>query len=735
MTQSIKSDRIAKLLATEDLTVRHSNTARTASFDTKSRVLTLPVYLVSDDDVHDMMTGHEVGHALWTEAEKWEKAILEDYNRDILNVVEDARIEKKIKKRYPGIVRNFIAGYKTLEDKNFFYDEEMEINEMQFLDRLNLYFKLGLASNVRFYAEEKPLVQKVADCESWKDVLKVTRAIMEFTLAQMQEEQEQEAMEDGLGTSISSDDPGDMSLEDICEELEMEGFSCPTQERFDDMAEEATNDASIPDYKRKFNKENVHGKLPKTNLDKIVIPYKRLMVDLDNAIEDTRYKDDENKEERQIYHYHYGDKSNYYSTYAQIENSFAKFRRKTAKIVNYMVKEFERKKAAAEYRKESIAKTGVLDVNKLFSYKYNDDIFLKNIIRPDGKNHGMVFLLDWSASMTSHLRPTMDQLLALVWFCKKVNVPFEVFAFTNSYGHRYDSRDSTRGKFIDGNEVCTLLNEDSFNLMQLFSTKMSAWELTKMSKMMFLFARGEQYITRSAETRFGMGSTPLNEALVCATTLVPLFKKSYNLDIVNLFVLTDGDGNSRITGVMKEGYKQEDPDWKLQTPTGENLVIEDRVTRKSYHCGDLGRSLRNQGSYNYNSSWLCIKGQEYAILNIIKETPGVNIVGIFIDAEAPKGRYNKRIHDKFMPTRNWSEMKNNHVKGRKEMRKYGFTSHKWMSYDSFYIIPAGGLYARDEELKIESGMTASQMKKMFGQHQSGKLKSKVFVNRLMEIIC
>ena len=92
--------------------------------------------------------------------------------------------------------------------------------------------------------------------------------------------------------------------------------------------------------------------------------------------------------------------------------------------------------------------------------------------------------------------------------------------------------------------------------MQLFSTKMSAWELTKMSKMMFLFARGEQYITRSAETRFGMGSTPLNEALVCATTIVPLFKKSYNLDIVNLFVLTDGDGNSRITGVMKEGLNK-----------------------------------------------------------------------------------------------------------------------------------------------------------------------------------
>ena len=65
MTQSVKSDRIAKLLATENLTVRHSTTAKTAFFDTNSRVLTLPVYLVKNDDVHDMMTGHEVGHALY----------------------------------------------------------------------------------------------------------------------------------------------------------------------------------------------------------------------------------------------------------------------------------------------------------------------------------------------------------------------------------------------------------------------------------------------------------------------------------------------------------------------------------------------------------------------------------------------------------------------------------------------------------------------------------------------
>ena len=130
-----------------------------------------------------------------------------------------------------------------------------------------------------------------------------------------------------------------------------------------------------------------------------------------------------------------------------------------------------------------------------------------------------------------------------------------------------------------------------------------------------------------------------------------------------------------------------------------------------------------------------LKGQEYAMLNIIKETPGVNIVGIFVDGESPKGRYNKRIHDKMMPTSHWSEQKETHLKQRKEMKKYGFTSHNWMSYDSFYIIPAGGLNRYESELEIESTMTASQMKRVFGKHQAGKLKSKVFVNRLMEIIC
>ena len=89
-------DRLAKLLATENITVRHSASASTASFDVKDRVLVLPVWknlskdgkLSKDSatDVYDLLVGHEVGHALYTPYKGWESAIVEGLNKNILNI-------------------------------------------------------------------------------------------------------------------------------------------------------------------------------------------------------------------------------------------------------------------------------------------------------------------------------------------------------------------------------------------------------------------------------------------------------------------------------------------------------------------------------------------------------------------------------------------------------------------------------------------------------------------------
>ena len=79
------------------------------------------------------------------------------------------------------------------------------------------------------------------------------------------------------------------------------------------------------------------------------------------------------------------------------------------------------------------SRTGMLATDCLHKYKFSDDLFKKVTILPEGKNHGMLFLLDWSGSMAYELLPTIKQLIILTNFCKKVGIPFEVYAFTNEW--------------------------------------------------------------------------------------------------------------------------------------------------------------------------------------------------------------------------------------------------------------------------------------------------------------
>ena len=51
--------------------------------------------------VYDMLVGHEVGHALFTPNDNWIERV--KVPPQFVNVVEDARIEKMMKKKYPGL--------------------------------------------------------------------------------------------------------------------------------------------------------------------------------------------------------------------------------------------------------------------------------------------------------------------------------------------------------------------------------------------------------------------------------------------------------------------------------------------------------------------------------------------------------------------------------------------------------------------------------------------------------
>ena len=142
----IKSQ-LAKLLATEDLVVEHRK-IETAEFNVQTRVLTLPLWDKASENVIDMLVSHEVGHALYTPDEEW----WEEYeiHPSFVNIVEDARIEKLMKRRYDGISKTFYKGYTELHNDDFFQVKKKNISEMILADRVNLHYKIGTYYDIPF---------------------------------------------------------------------------------------------------------------------------------------------------------------------------------------------------------------------------------------------------------------------------------------------------------------------------------------------------------------------------------------------------------------------------------------------------------------------------------------------------------------------------------------------------------------------------------------------------------
>ena len=200
------SDLSARLLATENLSVIRART-RTASFDIKSRILTLPMWKEMTPEIEDMLIGHEVGHALYT-TEEYTAPIME--NRKLMgymNIIEDVRIEKLIKRKYPGLRKRMNDGYKQLNDRDFFGVKSIQnFDDILLIDKINLYFKVGFNCGVKFTPEEKQFVNRAERTETVEEVIQLAQDIYAYSKQQAEERKERMKQD---GAEFGEDDEED----------------------------------------------------------------------------------------------------------------------------------------------------------------------------------------------------------------------------------------------------------------------------------------------------------------------------------------------------------------------------------------------------------------------------------------------------------------------------------------------------------------------------------------------
>jgi hypothetical protein len=673
---------LAKLMATENLVVEQRK-VRTASFDVASRVLTLPILDNNiSPELYDLFVGHEVGHALYTPEELLTQAHDLKLTHSVLNAIEDVRIERKIKSKYPGLKQPFVKGYKELIDKNFFGTKDTDLADLNFIDRANLHFKLGVNSGITFtHPIEVELIKEIEASDTVDDVLVVTKKVMEY----LKEEKEESDTKTEESVTNTEESVAQNDTKDADDDEDEDGIFGEEQSAGeDDEIESLTDKAFQENQSQLFSEENsefYYGNIPDIDLSRIVVPHNVVW-------------DEHNEWCKDTWSLSYPDKIK------EQNETFQQFRNDSKKVVAYLVKEFELKKNAEQLKKASVSKTGELDVNTIFSYKYNEDIFKKITVVPGGKSHGLIMFLDWSGSMRYSLNNTVKQLLNLVMFCKQINIPYDVYAFTSQYSHDY-TQPSIEGD-IEG--------FSGINMLNLLSNKMTTKQFNYAVTSLLYMSSSSWDVPRNLR----LGSTPLNAAIVAAMKLVPKFKKDYKLQIVNTVFLTDGVSDNMNTIHYKEnGYNRighGDRDYDMYSGnTSRKLIIRDPKTKHQETIKDIYDNRIGTTAY----------------LKLLKSVTQCNVIGFFI---INKREVQGELAKLFPNTINLDKIKS-------EFRANNYKIITEAGYDEYYLLRAEGLdTANEAELTIKENATTRGLVSSFTKFASKRTTNRVILNRFITMI-
>lgn len=767
---------LAKLLAKENITVRIGNYS-TAFFDVKQRILGLPMWNADNKQVSDLLVGHEVGHALYTPADAMARfhEALPGVPFDIANIVEDVRIERLIQNNYPGLVYSFKEGYRHFIEKDFFKINGTDLSKLGFADRLNIRAKIGTQVHVPMNDLEEAIYSRCLAAETFDEVLDICKTVYEMVRNEKHEEKSETP--DETADENSSTDPrskeskkksddtskgengsnGDQSESDNEKDGGTETYrdskdGSKTSNKSDSTSDKkGKNDDGDAAAKKNSHKEDISkddqgestpDRMPdygdaqdelssKTmkSLDQQLNDMQEIVTDylVGNAPDVTDMMKrvipvEEIMAERQ--------RCSTYNTLmglSEVQSDWSNFKAATKKHISVLVKEFERRKAAFQYSRAQQSTTGTIDVNRLHSYKFEDQIFRSITQLADAKNHGMVFFIDYSGSMNNTIGRVIVQTLQLVYFCKAVGIPFEVYGFTSpvSYSRADDPLDIKFG----GNLAFRYTH--IFELVNS-SLKRDKFELAcrELKAQAFLRAdySGTGSMAFSNHKYEVMNGTPLNETIVIAHEIVKRFKARHHVQKMNTIFLTDGDAGQSYFDINNddEAYRKtaKTPDWKC----GHLIPINGRNILFRTHD----------------------KGLYPALIENLKITCGTAVIGFFVanyrsdykSTAITALRYTKKTAEGILP---WATANDLFQKKNREARK-----EKCMmilggyNYDAYFVFDSkNGLDINDDGEEFSSNVVSenfsdassqNHLAKEFTKFTSEKKLSRVFLNKFAEII-
>lgn len=672
---------LARLLAEENINVEFTGT-NTASFNVKTRVLTIPI--LKDDLSNDVITlfiGHEVGHALFTPTDFSDC----DIPKCILNILEDIRIEKKIQVRYPGIKREFVSGYAELYNNNFFGTMEFDTHTANFLDKLNLYAKLGLHVQIQFSEEEQYYVDKAMVTETYDDVIEVAKEIYNYL------------------TDISDD-----SLESADYDFDTEyGEASEFDDTVPNIIESKTHDAYEENYINILSddvKDVIYLSLDIKDSSSYILSYRDIYNDI------CKYTASRNRPMSLDY------------------TAFAKFNAQNMSIIQYMINEFNIQRNAKDFRKVNPSKIGDIDPSKLFSYRVSDTIFKNITVTADNKSHGLVLFLDWSGSMAISIHATIVQLLNVVTFCRKLSIPYDVYAFSSNSHIPKNNRHSSI-------PLPNSINVENVTLFNFLSSSMTDSEFKDMATILLTFDNNSNYYPYDKHTGyclpdlFTLSRTPLDDTIILSMDIIPKFKKKHRLDKVHTIFLTDGESYPTVSANIKHPkFSTYNGQYEGRKFKSAMVYIRESATKitkriKDAYTSDKIKSDAKGGIVckKHTGSSIFV-GSTIALFSILKEYIDDNVV-VFRIVSAKK-----HILDYYFT------YSSNNVKPT-DINKNSYVGINSDFVDKIFLIRGGALGLSDDaDYAVDSNYSVKKIATKFSKSMSSKVKNRVFLKEFISMI-
>lgn len=758
----------ARLLATENITVIQDGKTSTAYFDLKSRTLALPVWRDMTNEMYDMLVGHEVGHALFTPNGNggWRDAAqriaadagfagdqnAERIAQSYLNIVEDARIERLIKDRYPGLRRDFFAAYTEFAKRDLFKLKGRPVFALSLADRLNIHFKIGFTLPVPFTPAESVFVTRMERAVTWEQVVAIAAELFQyqpkgggggeggeevaptdadgeagegeaegvFTDGEGEGEGEGKPLgRDGTGTEDDAEDgtdgSGDSETDDETEADGKGDGEGKTAAGTDSTSTEGGDETDAGPVGSGVNTDPVRPREAETAgaLD-------RAMTDLRDTTAKTReyvYIPRQIPTDQFVIPFvEFIGACRRWETHGVNKGGDAQARAETLKwldkrmtdmvedtrgTITAFVREFEMLKTADEHRRTVESKSGRLDMDQSWRYRISDNLFKVATTMRDGKSHGFVLFIDWSGSMSGQMEQTMRQLYILFQFCRKVGIPFDVYAFgvginDSSLFPALVAREGvnrTDRLALDSGRNEAVPNVELFHIL---SSRGTARDIQDGFRYCMVCALNPSYYDHTPVCLGG--STPLDSTIIVGRGIVNEFRKATKVQIVNAVFLTDGEATDHVLAYGSTGRKS----WNGVT------VLRDG-TREWTH---------NDGEWSDTA----------LLIRWFREQTGANTLGIFVT-----GRFGYAS----------GHMDPNFPQDKRKEAEREFKSNGWctvpaLGFDNFFVlrgtlVDTEGAMDRFEK-QNSTGMTATQIKNAYMKAVETRNSARGMVRRLVQIV-